>query len=126
MRFLTSNRANLKSLTAMLQLRMMLQMRQMRDVERLDALIKNLNFLAMRDTINRLQKNATRSVYKELYRHDDAIDIEKKAIERVKTINSSTLTHDAICASDNTKKMQTSKDRLINITRASNISRRDL
>ena len=124
--FLTLSRANSKSLIAVSQLTIVSQIQQMRDVEWLDALIKNLKFFMMRDMIEWLQKNATKNVYKELYLHNDLVSTEKEVIRHTETTDCLTLTHTAICMSDNSQKMQTSRDALINVTVLSEISCCDL
>ena len=88
----------------------------MRDIKWLDALIKNLKFFVMRDTIKQLQKNVTKNVYKELYSHNDLVSTEKEMIEHTKMINCSVLIHIATCILDNSQKMQMSRNAFINIT----------
>lgn len=99
--FLTLSRANSKSLIAMFQLTTVSQIQQMRDIKWLDVLIKNLKFFVMRDTIEWLQKNATKNVYKELYLHDDLVNTEKEVTEHTKTTDCLTLTHTATHVSNN-------------------------
>ena len=124
--FLTSSRANSKSLIAVSQLTIMSQIQQMRDVEQLDALIKNLKFFMMRDTIEWLQKNAAKNVYKELYSHNDLVSTEKEVTEHAEMTDCSILTHTATCMSHNSQKMQTSRNAFINVTVSSEISHHNL
>ena len=88
----------------------------MRDIEWLDVLIKNLKFFVMRNTIEWLQKNVIKNVYKELYSHNNLVNIKKEVTECIKTTDCSTLTHTMTHTSDNSQKMQISRNALINIT----------
>lgn len=98
----------------------------MRDVERLGALIKDLESFAMRDTVGRLQKDAAKNVYKELYPHDDLVGTGKEVAGRAETTGCSALTHAATRAPGNPQEMQTSRDAPTTATVPPEISRRDL
>ena len=124
--FLTLSKANFKSLIVIFQLTTMSQIWQMRNIEWLDVLIKNLKFFTMRDMIEWLQKNVTKNVYKELYLHNDLVSIEKEITEHAKMTDCLILTHIAICASDNSQKIQMSRDAFIIITVSLKISCHDL
>ena len=65
-------------------------------------------------------------MYKELYLHNDQVNTEKEMIKYTKTTNCSALTHIAIHMSNNSQKMQISKDAFINITVLSEISHHNL
>lgn len=94
----------------------------MRDVKQLNALIKNLKFFMMRDMIEQLQKNAAKNVYKELYSHNNLVSTEKEVIKHTKITDYSVLTYTMIHISDNSQKMQTSRNAFINVTISSEIS----
>ena len=55
----------------------------------------------MRDTVEQLQKNIIKNVYKELYSHNDLMSTEKEITEHTKITDCSALTHAVTHMSDN-------------------------